>query len=202
MAAPSPARVRWTAVVVLTVAVLVAVVAVVAGRPGGGHGHSRYQAPAMAYGAPVSQPSFRRLVAAVRKETGSTRVLSLTGHVDGYGAYEVVVPAAGSGSPRELRFHYTYGTIERSSSGPAYVAGGATPFDLTTLDPAVLERIHRAAWDAADRRVADSALTVTAPADPKGPWVRVVVTGTDDSAYHLDAALDGTVVDQGSGTGS
>ena len=151
---------------------------------------------AVSYGSPVSQPSFGRLVAAVRKDTGSTRVVSLTGEVKGYGAYDVEV--AGD-EPRHLSYHYTFATLERDASSPAYVADDTPTFDLAALDIAAVEKIHHRAWDDADRRIAGTELTITGRDAPAGPTVHVVVTGVDGSTYVVDADAEGTILSEAEG---
>ncbi|GAB2980880.1 hypothetical protein [Nocardioides montaniterrae] len=177
-------------------ALLVAAGLTMAGLAGCGSGgdHSHYTPDAVSYGTPVSQPSFGRLVAAIRQETGSTQVVSLTSEVRGYAEYDVEV---GGEKPRRFSYDYTYAKLDKPYISDAYVDPDAATFDLAKLDLAVIEKVHHRAWDDASRRIASTETTITAPTTPGGPAIRVVVTGVDDSAYVLDANLAGKVLSEG-----
>jgi len=164
---------------------------------GSGDGESDDAPSAVSYGSPISQPSFGRLIAAVRRDSGGTQVVSLTGYVRGFGEYDVQV---GGAHARRITYDYTYAKLEQTASYP-YGDSTALTFDLTTLDLPTIEKLHHRAWDDADRRIASTTLTITGSDRPGGGTVHVLVTGVDDSTYHLDALLDGKVIDEGPGDG-
>lgn len=179
------------AVVVLCVAALLVVLVVGASRSGQeqtARVEGAKALPAAKYAPLVDAPGFAKLAAAVRTRTGSTKVLQFSAYSSGY---SVIVPPAKGKDIAQLLFLEDDGTF--SDPEPKAVEPYQRPFDLTALDPAMLERLHKQAWDKTPGTPAGSSVRVEAPESTSEGWISVFVDETDRTFYALDAGLDGQV---------